>query len=178
MGASIPAILGPGTAFTQTCWVVDDVDPAMAGWLALGVGPFFVLDCHFEDALYRGKPMPLHYRIALAQAGAMQVELIQTLSDHPSSFRDVAPQGGTALHHMCKFTEDYAGDVAALEAAGIAIANAFVAGDMPVCYADTRAQIGCMLEILTPRQPILDLYALVKAAAEDWDGSDSIRHLK
>lgn len=170
-------IHAPGTAFTQACWVVDDIDAAIPTWVALGVGPFHVLDCHFEAALYRGEPVPLHYRIALAQAGAMQIELAQPLSDHPSSFRDVAPNGGTVLHHLCKFTDDYAGEVAALRAAGIAIANEFVAGDMPVCYADTRDSIGCMLELLTPRQPLLDLYALVASAAVGWDGRDPVRHV-
>jgi hypothetical protein len=69
----------------------------------------------------------------------------------PSCYRDVVPEGQTGFHHVCKITDDYARDGAALKARGILIANEFISsGDIPACYADTREEIG-------------------------WDGADPIR---
>jgi hypothetical protein len=40
----------------QIGYVVDDLDQAMAGWLELGVGPWFVMRALPMQALYRGEP--------------------------------------------------------------------------------------------------------------------------
>ena len=168
-------ILPCGTPLVQNCWVVDDLDAAMANWLALGVGPFFTLETRYDDAIYRGEIVPLECRVGLAQAGPIQIELIQQTSPGPSAYRDVAPRGGTVFHHMCKITDDYAGDAAALRARGIILANELMSGDIPVCYADTRAEIGCMLELIPPAPLLLDLYALVAGSAKGWDGRDPVR---
>ncbi|MEO6716059.1 MAG: VOC family protein, partial [Novosphingobium sp.] len=64
--------------YMQMCWVVPDLDAAIAQWLRqTGAGPFFVFeDVHFTDSHYRGAPadIPPH-RAAIGQHGDMQIEL-------------------------------------------------------------------------------------------------------
>lgn len=162
----------------QNCWVVPDLDAAMHGWLKLGVGPFFRRDSDYPEALYRGRPEPLAFRGALAQAGPIQIELIQQTSKGPSAYRDVVPEGQAGFHHMCRIVEDVPGEIAALRQRGIEVASEFRSlGGAHVAYVDTRRELGCMLE-LVPAEPLLfKLFEDVAKAARHWDGSDPIRPL-
>ena len=163
----------------QNCWVVPDLDEAIRGWLSMGVGPFFRRDADYPDALYRGRPEPLAFKAALAQAGPVQIELIQQTSRGPSAYRDVVPEGQSGFHHMCRIVADVAGEIASLRARGIQMAGEFrsVGGAM-VAYADTRREIGCMLE-LVPAEPVLiHLLRDVAEAARQWDGNNPIRQLE
>jgi methylmalonyl-CoA/ethylmalonyl-CoA epimerase len=59
----------------------------MQRWIATArAGPFFV-NAHagVENTRYRGEPMAIDFSGALAQAGPMQIELIQQHSDTPSA---------------------------------------------------------------------------------------------
>jgi hypothetical protein len=94
-------LLSPATRLVQNAWVVPRLEDAIPGWVALGVGPFFVLERAYPQALYRGTPVPLSFRAALAQAGDIQIELIEQTSDGPSAYRDMVPAGATGFHHMC-----------------------------------------------------------------------------
>lgn len=163
----------------QNCWVVPDLEKAMQQWLSMGVGPFFRRDADYPDALYRGRPEPLAFKGALAQAGPVQIELIQQTSKGPSAYRDIVPEGGSGFHHMCRIVHDVAGEIARLRARGIEMASEFRSvGGAQVAYADTRREMGCMLE-LVPAEPVLiHLFRDVAQAARYWDGSDPIRMLE
>jgi Glyoxalase/Bleomycin resistance protein/Dioxygenase superfamily len=163
------------TSLVQNAWVVANLESAMRGWLAMGVGPFFVLHQNSPDAMYRGRPVPLSFRVGLAQAGPIQIELIEQLSDGPSAYRDVVPPGHSGFHHMCKLTDDYAGDTKALMATGIVLATEINVFGLKACYADTRQQMGCMLELVPPLPQLLKLYEVVATAARDWSGADPVR---
>ncbi|CAD7035618.1 hypothetical protein REJC140_03431 [Pseudorhizobium endolithicum] len=62
-------------------YVVDDIEVAMAYWLGtMGVGPWhYNAKVPIEDYTYEGKRYEVHNSVALANAGFIQVELIQTL---------------------------------------------------------------------------------------------------
>ena len=68
----------------QNAWVVDDLETACNAWVTeLGVGPFFITEyapSAFDSVTYRGAPSELAMRIGIAQAGPLQIELIQPLS--------------------------------------------------------------------------------------------------
>ena len=74
----------------QNGWVVDDLFAAIKKWTDFyGVGPFWVSEQVVpDDVLYRGEPAHLDMKVALAQAGNVQIELIQQNSDGPSAYRD------------------------------------------------------------------------------------------
>lgn len=168
----------PKMDVVQYAWVVDSLEHAMEGWLGMGVGPFYTMQVNSDDAIYRGRTEPLSIRVALAQAGATQIELIEQWSHGESAYRDVVPLGQTGFHHVCKFTDDLEGEVAALAAAGVEIAGELPrAGGQRAIYADTRPQMGCMLEILSASNGLLAIYGIVSDGARDWDGTNPIREI-
>ena len=166
-------------ALLQNCWVVTDLEDAMERWLSMGVGPFFRRDSDYPDALYRGRPEPLAFKAALAQAGPVQIELIQQTSKGPSAYRDMVPEGQTGFHHMCRIVRNVGEEIGGLRARGIEMASEFRSvGGAQVAYADTRNELGCMLE-LVPAEPVLiNLFRDVAQAAQDWDGTDPVRMLE
>ena len=165
--------------FYQVAWVVDDLTGAVRRWLnTTGVGPFFVIE-HVpnENLLYRGEPVELDMSVAWAQAGAMQVELIQQHNDGPSAYRDSVPAGHDAMHHVGGVTDDFDAEMARYREAGVAVPYESSSGGIRVAYFDTREAIGCMTE-LEERHPATEgLRAMVAEAAADWDGTDPIRRI-
>lgn len=161
----------------QNAWVVDDVEQACLKWVSeMGIGPFFVSEYRdlFTDVTYRGDPAKLNMIVALAQAGPVQIELIQPLVD-VCAYRDSVPQGQSGFHHMCVWTHDIEADAAYYEGLGYATANRGCIGEAEFAYFDTRDFMGCMLEVVTKNPAIEERFAQIAAAAVDWDGTDPIR---
>ena len=161
----------------QNAWVVDDVEAACMRWVnEMGVGPFFVnhYDNAFEAVTYRGEPAELSMYVALAQAGPVQIELIQPLTER-CAYRDSVAPGTTGFHHMCVWTHDIEADTAYFESLGYPTATSGRTGDVAFAYYDTRAFMGCMLEVVTQTPDIVQRFADIAAAGNDWDGKDPIR---
>jgi hypothetical protein len=162
----------------QTCFVVDDLEEAMARWQHTGgAGPFHVFR-HLElDVIHRGTPRKLAMSIGLAQIGGVHVELIQQHDAGPSVYRDSFPNGGGGFHHVAMLVPDVAAARDFYTGTGFEIAMSIQFGETPVLYIDTRAVLGCMVEVLRNDRQIVDLYETVRATAENWDGADPIRDL-
>lgn len=165
------------TRFFQHGILVNDLDEAIERWLrSARVGPFYVMrHVQVADFLYRGQPATIDFSTALAQAGPLQIELIQQHSAGPSAYRDTFAPGQEGFHHLCTFVEDFDAEVAHHAAHGSVMAAEGAFGDMRFGYLDTRTQIGCMTEIIEDRASIRALFKLVADAAEGWDGRDPVR---
>jgi hypothetical protein len=75
----------------------------------LGVGPWLVIEHpQVEDFVHRGVPGRLDFSIALAHAGAMQIELIAQHDDAPSTYHEflVGTGGVGGLHHLAYWPAD------------------------------------------------------------------------
>lgn len=161
----------------QNAWVVDDVEVACLKWVdELGVGPFFVTEYRdiFSEVRYRGQPAKLDMIVALAQAGPVQIELIQPLVQQ-CAYRDSVEPGQAGFHHMCVWTHDIEADTAYFEGLGYPEANSGGVGDVRFAYYDTRPLMGCMLEVVTKNEGVVERFAQIAAAAEQWDGLNPIR---
>ena len=156
----------------QNAYVVDDLEAACARWHRLfGIGPFLG-GAAFEtpDHRYRGaKGEPLVLRTGFAQAGELNIELMEIVSGGPNAFTDMYPRGREGLHHNAIFTDDFEAERAALIAAGCAEASSFGLGDgTAVAFLDARGLIGHMIELYPPSELIRGMYAQVRAAAGRW----------
>ena len=165
--------------FFQSAFVVPDLEEACNHWSQqLGVGPFFVKDYPpgtFDSVIYRGKQADLSMRVALAQAGTMQIELIEP-REGPSAYRDMVPVGSApTFHHFCAWTEDFEADQRLLEAEGFEAVNVGHSGPVTFGYFDTRASLGCMLELVTRLPAVEGRFQMMADAAANWDGSDPMR---
>ena len=161
----------------QNAWVVDDVEAAAMKWVReMGVGPFFVTEYRgaFDDVTYRGEPGQLEMIVALAQAGHVQIELIQPLVPR-CAYRDSVPQGEMGFHHMCVWSHDMAADAEYFERLGYPAANSASVSGTRFAYYDTRPLMGCMLEVLAYRPEIEARFKMIADAADGWDGADPLR---
>ena len=176
---SAAAIAGLG-AVMQLAYVPADIDAALAFWTrTIGAGPFFALDHVRLDAVrYRGAPSEIDFSMLLGYWGDLQIELIEQHNDAPSIYRDWRAAGGEGLHHVCILVGDMAPARAAVAAASATIAQeALVPGGGEVIYADTGGGPGTMVEILKPAPGTREVFAMMRAAAQGWDGTDPVRRL-
>ena len=89
------------------------------------------------------------------------------------------PEGKTAFHHLCYWTDDLDGEIASLVGQGYELAaTGTVAGSgATFAYVDTSPVLGHMTELLTYSEDIAGLFGMIAEASIDWDGSDPIRPL-
>mgnify|MGYP006279974023 FL=1 len=164
----------------QNAWVVGDLDAALDYWTGLmGVGPFFGMEWTSGDGFrYRGAPGRLDMQVFWAQAGDVQIELIDVRSEEPNVYRDLVPAGETRFHHVCFWSEDYERDIAAMEAAGYPLAMA--PGDAPTrfAYFDCAAEHHQMIEILERDEAIAGTFAKIAEIGRHWDGTRPVRRFE
>jgi catechol 2,3-dioxygenase-like lactoylglutathione lyase family enzyme len=161
----------------QIAFVPDDFDAAIAHWTAvMGAGPFFLIDnIKLPESLYLGQPNECIFSIAIGYWRDMQVELIRQENDAPSIYTGAEGKG---LHHICILTDDIASARATAEAAGAKIlVEGRVDPDGGVLYVDTGGGPGSIVEILQPATGTLGLFEMIKAASQDWNGSEPVRRL-
>lgn len=162
----------------QNAWVVDDIEAACMRWVnEMGVGPFFLNEYpegFFSEITYRGEASDLSMKVAIAQAGPVQIELIEPLTDI-SAYRDSVPAGSEGFHHMCVWTLDFEADKNYFEKLGYPAANTGKIRDNDFAYFDTRPLMGCMLEVITKNPATEARFAMIAETAANWDGKDPIR---
>lgn len=162
----------------QVGYVVDDLDAAIRHWAGtLGVGPFVVAESiPYETVSFRGRPLDLETRVAIAYSGALQIELIQQISPQPSVFTEFRTRHGTGMHHVCALTSDFDADIAAWKARGVEVVQGGrTRAGIDFAYLDTDGGFGgAMLEIVTATPGLMRFFDRLRNAAEAWDGEDPI----
>ena len=165
----------------QLAFVPDDFDAALDHWTKrMGVGPFFLLEeIHLDGMKYKGEPTDAVFDLALAYWGDIQIELIRPRDNHPSIYSGEYADVGDGLHHVCILVDDIAESYAACEEHGAEIVIEGNFGNSKVIYADPGMGAGSLIEVLQqdpdPNAP--DLFGMIKAAGEGWDGSEPLRSL-
>jgi hypothetical protein len=164
--------------FFQLGFLVDDVIAAAQRWTTVfGVGPFTVLPRRMSRSTYRGQVSEQETQIAAAQAGPVQIELIQQFDDVPSVYREVFPEDGNGLHQLCTVTDDYEGKRAHYEALGYEIMGELEAKGHRVLYVDTVADFGFVTEVVANVPGFLEQLAAMARTCAEWDGTDPVRIL-
>src|SRR5690349_11330947 len=141
-------IFGP---VTQNGYVVADLEEAMRHWTQiLGVGPFFALpNSTFQSHRYKGQESSPEIRIALANSGDLQIELIQQVNAAPSPYVDFLKDGKPGLHHLSVWSRNYDADVARYDAMGLTRLSEGKLNDGPgFIYYDTGYHDGSVMEVL------------------------------
>ena len=162
----------------QNGYVVRDIEAAMRHWSeVLGVGPWFYFErVPIEDFRYRGDPSPLEVSIALANAGALQIELIQQRNEAPSMYRDFLAAGREGLQHIAFWTERFDEDLARLRALGHEIGQSGTIGASGrFVYLLTEAHPGTVVELSEVSGPKGRFFAHIAEQARSWDGCEPIR---
>ncbi|MEP1593374.1 MAG: VOC family protein [Halieaceae bacterium] len=164
----------------QNAYVVNDVAVAAERMVELmGAGPFFIFEhIPLSECLYRGAASELDHTSAYGQCGNVMMELVQQNNDGPSAFRDLYKPGEEGLHHMATFSEELDTELSRYADMGFPTATlATTETGTRFAYVDTSAVLGHMVELYQEDSGIRDFYAMVAAAAENWDGTDPVRTL-
>ena len=135
----------------QICVVVKDIGKSVAQyWNLFGIGPWKIYTFgppDLFDTTLHGKPESYTMKIAAAQAGNIQWELIQPTGGR-SSYQEFLDEKGEGLHHVAVAVEDFDGAVAALEKQGIGTVMTGKFRDSTYAYLDTGPALGFITEIL------------------------------
>lgn len=164
--------------FFQLGFYVDDVVVAAERWARVfDVGPFSLLPRTTSSSVYRGRSCHAEVQLAVAQAGPVQIELVQQFDDEPSVYRELYPAGGSGLHQLCTMTERYEGTKAHYEALGYEVVGEVDTLGFRVAYVDTVRDFGFFTEVLDHNPSFLRSAARLAGLGEAWDGTDPVRIL-
>lgn len=159
----------------QIAWLVPDLAAAAEAWRATtGFGPFIhAAHIAVDDLLYRGSPSTIDFSVAIAQAGGVQIELVQQHCDRPSAYRDLFGRSPHGLHHVGIYCDNYDAELARYCSQGFEVSVSGRLGSGRFAYLDTAAAIGCMVELIERDPGYDEFFALVAARARSWDGAKS-----
>ena len=171
-----PAATAFGSIF-QIAYVPADIDAALAFWTrTMRVGPFFrrgplrMSNCRFMDTATDPE-----FSLWIAYWGELQIELVQQHNHAPSIYSTWRAEQREGVHHVCTSVPDIVAARAECLSAGWRIVQE---ADYPgggVFYADTGGGPGTMVEVMQVPAATAERFAMIRAAARDWDGSDPIR---
>ncbi|PXX06048.1 VOC family protein [Mycolicibacterium moriokaense] len=160
----------------QIGYVVTDLDDALASWIELGVGPWFVIRGLPMRALYRGEPCETTLTLALSNSGELQVELIQQEDDAPSIFTEFLESNGPGYHQLAYWAEDFDATMKAVTDAGWPVVWSGGEGfGVRFAYVEPPGSPAAVIEISELTGATLASSAHIRDAATSWDGSDPIR---
>lgn len=169
-----PILSGP---IRQIGYVVTDLDVEIEKWLALGVGPWFVMRGLRQDVRYRSEPCSVMLSLAWANSGDMQLELICQTDDTPSIYTEFLTTHGEGFNQLCWWTDDFDTTMAAVADAGWPVVWAG-GEDQGQRYAYVEPPTGApILEITARTDALVGMAELVRDAAKDWTGADPVRVL-
>lgn len=166
----------------QIAYFVPDVRAAaLEHSQRYGSGPFFVVG-HIPHVVMRGgRNVPFDHTAAVGQWGSIQLEIVQQDTSGPSIFHDVYPEGSGryGIHHVGIFVDDLEEATAEYVVAGHREVSRLTPHGVPITavFLDTLARDGHFTELFERSKALTDMHAMVRAAAEGWDGSDPVRSL-
>ncbi|MCZ4312991.1 VOC family protein [Comamonadaceae bacterium G21597-S1] len=161
----------------QVAYIVPDIEAAMAHWSSvMGIGPWYY-NPRMPIKHYRGAHYEPHNSVALANAGGLQIELLQTRNDVPSMYRDFVQAGFRGVQHVAYWSEAFDADLARAQAAGFVVCMGGEVGENGrfVYFEDHSGLPGTTIELSEVAGPKSRLFKLIRDAAVDWDGQDPVR---
>jgi len=167
----------------QVAYLVPDIEAAMRYWSeTLGVGPWFYNPkVPIRNFFHRGQRYEPHNSVALANAGGLQIELLQPRNDVPSMYKEFRDAGLQGVQHFAYWTEDFDADLLRAQAAGFTVCMGGEVGENGrfVYFEEPRAHPGwhpgSVVELSEVAGPKGRMFRIVREASIGWDGSNAIR---
>lgn len=165
----------------QLGFVVPDLMSAATRWVQVfGVGPFHIMPRAQNTCRYRGTDAGVDIQIGIAQAGPVQIELIQDHTRGNSVFAEMATLHGAnpfGFHQVSTLTRDYDAKLTHYLDRGYELACEFTNPGQRVAFIDTFADFGFFTEIVEEKPSFQTNLAKIARTCETWDGTDPIRIL-
>jgi len=142
-----------GTEIIQVGILVKDVEETARKLQKLmGIGPFKIMEPDYRDLTFHGKVGKFKIRLGLAQAGSIQIELMQPLYGE-TIYNEFAERKGYGLHHLGIRTVDMERSMKEMEARGFHVIQSGNREGVKWAYLSTEEQTGVVFELLEIKQP-------------------------
>ena len=129
--------------------VVEDIDRAIAFYEStFGIGPWDIREVGAPNVWDRGEEKFIKARLAFADIGQVEIELIQIL-EGDSLHLEFLREHGEGLHHLGFFVKDFAAKLEQAEAMGLKVLQKDPFGQA-YAYLDTREPGGIIFELIAP----------------------------
>jgi hypothetical protein len=167
---------------SQLGYIVRDITSAMDAWVAQGIGPWFYFENIETDYFrHRGVDSAMTMSAAIANSGAMQIELIQPRNDAPSLYKEFLDSGHEGFQHVSYWTTRYQALYDQALSLGYVVGHEGSIGGEQGRFAylenDGTPTTGTIIEISDVSGPKGIFFDHVREVAEAWDGSEPIRQL-
>jgi catechol 2,3-dioxygenase-like lactoylglutathione lyase family enzyme len=143
---------------------------------AFGAGPFFAMEhIAFDEVTYEGAPAVYDHSSAFGQWGPILVELTQVHDAQPAGLAAALTAPAAGIGHVGMLADDLAAETARLEALGLHCFHTGRTGPVSAAWF-SGPPFGHPVEVLQRSEPLLGFYAMLREAAEGWDGEEPFRH--
>ena len=134
---------------SQVGIVVRDIEKTAAFYYStFGIGPFEIVpEVKFEGVILRGSPTNAKIKVAFAQSGPLQIELIQPLEGE-NIYTEFLDSKGDGLHHLGFQVDDFDSMLAEFRSKDIEPVFWLNLGWMAFAYLNTETIGGVMFELL------------------------------
>jgi len=158
-------------------YVVEDLRSGVERFAAgLGAGPFFAMEhIAFEQVTYRDQPAVYDHSSAFGQWGPILVELTQVHRAEPAGLSEALVAPGDGIGHVAWLADSLSAETARLRSLGLTPFHAGRTGPANAVWLHGGPLLGHPVEVLERRSELEGFYAMVRAAAADWDGGDPLR---
>jgi catechol 2,3-dioxygenase-like lactoylglutathione lyase family enzyme len=140
------------TDVLQVSVVVRDLQAAMRTYVEeYGIGPWEIYEFNpgtVRGMHERGEPVESSWRLALAQVGRLQWELIEPL-DERSTYARFLAEHGEGVHHVGVAVDDYDAALGELEGKGRDVVFGGEYNGVTFAYLGTDADLGVVTEIFS-----------------------------
>jgi Glyoxalase/Bleomycin resistance protein/Dioxygenase superfamily len=158
-------------------YVVERLRPGVERFAATtGAGPFFAMEhIAFDEVSFEGAPAAYDHSSAFGAWGPIIVELTEVHDAQPPGLRAALAAPGARLGHVAWLADDLDAETARLRAAGLRPFHTGRTGPASAVWLHGGPLLGHPVEVLERRDELERFYAMVRAAAEGWDGADPLR---
>lgn len=160
-------------------YAVDDIE-ATVGRLAdqLGAGPFFLVErVPLESVRSRGEPATFAHDSAFGMCGGGPIELMEIIELAPERVERGFSRPRPGVHHVAYAVppQDVRCLRRTLDERGMPEYLSARLGELDVTFHDGSASLGHDIEVHVDSEGLRGFFALIRAGAEGWDGSEPLR---
>jgi hypothetical protein len=163
-------------------YVVEDIAATVDRLVdQLGAGPFFFIQrVPLENVLSRGEPAEFVHNSAFGSCGDAVIELIEAVSLAPERVEQGFSGPRPRIQHVAyAVPSTEAAEVrSSLDERGLPQYLSSQLGAVDTTLHDASAVLGHDIEIHVDSEGLRGFFAMVRGAAEGWDGSQPLRPLE
>ena len=163
-------------------YVVEDIEATVERLVdQLGAGPFFLIErVPLENVLSRGEAAEFVHNSAFGACGDGAIELIEAVSLAPERVEQRFSGPWPRIQHVAYVVAP--AEVAelrrSLDERGLPQYLSSRLGEVETTLHDASATLGHDIEIHADNAGLRDFFAMVRGAAEGWDGTQPLRPLE